>query len=70
MPSSRGGQHSWHNLVTACKRCNARKGDFTPEEANMPLKRKPFKPSYALFLRDVSSSRHNEWDEFLELKSA
>ena len=70
MPSSRGGQHSWQNLVTACKRCNAKKGDCTPDEANMPLKRKPFKPSYALFLRDVTGSNHNEWDEFLELRSA
>jgi len=68
MPSSRGGQQSWLNLVTACKRCNAKKGDCTPEEANMPLKRKPFKPSYALFLRDVTGSRHNEWDDFLEMR--
>ena len=33
IPSSRGGAHTWTNLVTACKRCNAKKGDFTPEEA-------------------------------------
>jgi 5-methylcytosine-specific restriction endonuclease McrA len=70
IPSSRGGQHAWNNLATACKRCNAKKGDYTPEEAGMHLKRKPFKPSYALFLRDVTGSNHNEWDEFLEMKSA
>lgn len=63
IPSSRGGMHAWVNLVTACKRCNAKKGDFTPDEANMPLRYKPFKPTYALFLRDTHS--HNEWDEFL-----
>lgn len=67
-PSSRGGQHTWTNLVTACKRCNARKGDFTPEEAEMPLKRKPHKPSYALFLHD-NNSPHNEWDDFLEKRN-
>jgi len=65
IPSSRAGQHTWTNLVTACKRCNARKGDYTPEEAQMPLKRKPHKPSYALFLRD-NDSPHTEWDNFLE----
>jgi 5-methylcytosine-specific restriction endonuclease McrA len=70
IPSSRGGAHAWHNLVTACKKCNARKGDYTPEEAGMPLKRKPFKPSYALFLRDTTDSNFNEWDEFLDAKSA
>ena len=65
MPGSRGGGHSWFNLVAACKKCNARKGDYTPEEAMMPLRRKPYKPSYAIFLRDISGFSHNEWDEFL-----
>jgi 5-methylcytosine-specific restriction endonuclease McrA len=65
LPSSRGGTHSWTNLVTACKRCNAKKGDYTPEEAEMMLKRKPYKPSYALFLRDTTSP-HNEWDDYLD----
>jgi 5-methylcytosine-specific restriction endonuclease McrA len=65
IPSSKGGPHSWHNLVTACKRCNAKKGDYSPEEAGMELKRKPFKPTYALFLRDYNGTEHNEWDEFL-----
>ena len=41
MPSSRGGQDRWENLVTACKPCNHRKNDRTPEEAGMPLLRIP-----------------------------
>ncbi|MCU0357543.1 MAG: HNH endonuclease [Cyclobacteriaceae bacterium] len=65
IPSSRGGQHTWINLVTACKSCNAKKGDYTPEEANMPLRKKPHKPTYALFLRELSTHFGNEWDEFL-----
>jgi 5-methylcytosine-specific restriction endonuclease McrA len=65
IPSSRGGQHTWINLVTACKSCNAKKGDYTPEEASMPLRRKPHKPSYSLFLKELSTHLGNEWDEFL-----
>lgn len=65
IPSSRGGLHSWLNLVTACKRCNTRKGDFTPEEADMSLRHNPFKPSYTLFLRDLSGVGQKEWEEFL-----
>ncbi|MFM7328313.1 MAG: HNH endonuclease [Bacteroidota bacterium] len=65
LPSSRGGGQSWTNLVTACKRCNARKGDFTPEEAGMPLKRKPFKPSHAIFLKEYVHNHEGLWDEFL-----
>lgn len=65
IPSSKGGPHSWTNLVTACKRCNAKKGDYTPEQAGMALAFKPYKPSYALFLRDISGMKQEEWDEFL-----
>ena len=65
IPSSRGGPHSWLNLVTACKRCNARKGDFTPDEADMTIRSRPFKPSYTLFRRDISGMKQEEWDEFL-----
>jgi len=64
IPKARGGKDTWTNLVTACKRCNAKKGDYTPEEANMPLRHKPVKPSYSIFLKDQTGS-HNEWEEFL-----
>ena len=49
-PRSRGGSESWTNLVTACRRCNQRKGDSTPEEANMPLLAVPFKPNKMEYL--------------------
>jgi 5-methylcytosine-specific restriction endonuclease McrA len=65
MPRSRGGQSSWENLTTACKRCNSKKGDLTPNEAQMPLKRKPFKPSFFMFLRDFSGHVDDEWLTYL-----
>ncbi len=36
IPCSRGGSHRDENLVTACKRCNAKKGARTPIEAELP----------------------------------
>ena len=51
IPRSRNGKSTWKNLVTACKRCNARKGDFSLEEAGLLLKTEPFKPSFIMFLR-------------------
>jgi 5-methylcytosine-specific restriction endonuclease McrA len=65
LPKSRGGRTSWDNLVSACKRCNARKGDSTPEEAAMPMKHRPFKPSFVLFLREFSGSTDESWMPFL-----
>lgn len=44
LPRSKGGQHTWDNVVAACEACNGRKGNCTPQEANMPLKTKPKAP--------------------------
>jgi 5-methylcytosine-specific restriction endonuclease McrA len=66
IPRSRSGKTTWGNVVTACKRCNARKGDFTPEEAGMPLPYKPFKPSFIVFLRDYSGLGDDSWYPFLQ----
>ena len=69
LPRSRGGQTTWDNLATACKPCNSRKGDLTPEEAKMPLSRRPFKPSFFMFLRDFSGQIDEEWLTYLGKKS-
>lgn len=42
LPVSRGGQLRWTNVVTACRSCNTRKGNRTPEEAGMPLLYVPY----------------------------
>jgi len=46
-PKSRGGLTSWMNCVTACKKCNNKKNDRTPEEANMLLVYVPYVPDRA-----------------------
>lgn len=43
-PKSRGGKEDWENIATCCKKCNQKKADRTPEEANMPLLNQPKKP--------------------------
>ncbi len=44
-PESRGGAWSWENLVSACRYCNGRKANRTPEEAKMPLLYVPYAPN-------------------------
>lgn len=46
LPVSRGGRKNWHNVVAACKTCNQRKANRTPEQANMPLKTLPGVPQW------------------------
>ena len=65
IPRSKGGGTNWKNLITACKSCNAKKGDNTPESAGMALEKKPYKPSYIIFLRDFSGFTKDEWRPFL-----
>lgn len=60
VPRSRGGGHTWENLVTACRACNHKKGNLLPEEAQMTLIRKPFEPTYValvLLSNPVAASR-------------
>jgi 5-methylcytosine-specific restriction endonuclease McrA len=45
VPVSRGGRDSWTNSVTACRSCNTRKGNRSPELANMPLLYVPYVPN-------------------------
>ncbi len=49
-PFSRGGQDSWMNVVTACRACNERKSDRTPEGAGMELVYLPYVPNRAEYL--------------------
>ncbi len=44
IPRSKGGQHTWNNVVTACEKCNSFKGDRTPTQANMTLRTPPKAP--------------------------
>jgi len=49
-PLVQGGQDRWHNVVTACKRCNHHKGGKTPEQAGMQLLAIPFAPNHAEYI--------------------
>ena len=46
LPKTRGGKTTWENIVTACRHCNSRKADRTPEEAGMALRKKPKQPTW------------------------
>lgn len=50
LPKSRGGRSSWENLVTACRPCNLKKKNRTPEEAGMRLIKRPVPPRHSILL--------------------
>lgn len=67
MPRCRGGRTSWENVVASCHHCNRRKGSRTPDEAGMPLVRKPYRPT-AIPLLGFGERRihHPQWQPFLD----
>jgi 5-methylcytosine-specific restriction endonuclease McrA len=68
MPKSRGGLHTWENLVSACRVCNHRKGGKTVLEARMLLRRLPFQPRagrYYSIQRRLEHAAHQEWGKFI-----
>jgi len=65
-PRSRGGLSTWQNLVTACRACNLRKGNATPEEAGMALLGKPYRPSWTASVELAAVPQYfSEWEPFL-----
>lgn len=67
-PRSRGGGHSWENVVACCRRCNLRKGDRTPHEWGRALRSTPEQPSRFGWVYARAGRRFDPtWEEYLEL---
>ncbi len=64
LPRSQGGTSTWENCVLACIDCNARKADRTPEQASMPLKRRPKRPAWKP-LYASHRVRIDSWTKFI-----
>ncbi len=67
IPRSQGGKETWYNLVTACIRCNNKKGDRTVEQAGLALLQKPRKPHKYAYIRFFSSIPDDRWKPYLFL---
>ncbi|MEM7016087.1 MAG: HNH endonuclease [Pseudomonadota bacterium] len=65
-PKSHGGQDRWSNLATACRRCNQRKGNRTPEDAKMPLIAVPFAPNLMEYLALANRNILTDQMDFLK----
>lgn len=67
VPKHFGGEDSWTNLICACIKCNNKKGNRTPEQANMKLLKKPKRPSHLFFIQFLVEKPHNAWKPYLFL---
>jgi 5-methylcytosine-specific restriction endonuclease McrA len=65
MPRSRGGRNVWENVIAACKPCNLRKRDRTPEEAGMRLAQQPRAPRELSWIVFAVPRVPEEWKPYL-----
>lgn len=65
LPRSRGGKITWENVVTACKKCNGRKGSRTPAEANMLLLTEPVRPRYLAIAALTNLEVRQAWNKYM-----
>lgn len=67
VPSCRGGETTWDNVVCACVRCNVRKGGRTPQQAGMKLYRRPVRPRRSPLLAiKLGNPKYASWKTFLD----
>ena len=57
VPTSRGGQDEWENVVAACRRCNHLKGNRLVEECGLDLLALPYTPNFSEYLALTNSGR-------------
>lgn len=70
-PRSRGGDHSWENVVACCRACNVRKGDRTPDESGFHLRRAPVPPRrFAWIYASTGFQVDPDWRPYLLAESA
>jgi 5-methylcytosine-specific restriction endonuclease McrA len=70
IPRSRGGEHTWENVVAACRRCNTRKEDRLPHEVGMMLRAAPVAPRHRVQLLALCGGASDDWSSYLGVAPA
>lgn len=65
VPRSRGGAHTWDNVVAACRRCNGVKRDRLLAQTTMRLIRAPGPPPASTWIEVAVGSIPSSWTPYL-----
>ncbi len=65
VPRSRGGTHTWDNVVAACHACNRAKKDRLLSETSMRLKKRPRVPHELSWIRVAADPVPSQWETYL-----
>ncbi|MBK5229190.1 MAG: HNH endonuclease [Actinobacteria bacterium] len=68
IPRSRGGQHTWENVVASCRPCNSRKENKAPQDLGMRLRGSPRAPHESVWIVVAADRRIDPtWHQYLRL---
>jgi tRNA(Ile)-lysidine synthase TilS/MesJ len=62
-PTSKGGQNTFENVVTACRKCNGQKADLTLEEWGKSIPN-PKRPHFLMLMKSVGEIPES-WKKYL-----
>ena len=68
IPKSRGGGHSWDNVVAACRPCNARKENRNAADVGLRLRRQPREPHESVWIIVAVDRVDPIWEQYLGRK--
>ncbi len=70
IPRSKGGGHTWDNVVACCRKCNTYKGDRLLENCSLRLKAAPTVPTQYVWVKVAAGSVPPAWTPYLEREAA
>ncbi len=65
VPRCRGGQHTWDNVVAACRSCNAAKRDRLLADTPLRLEHRPGPPPPSTWIEVTAGSIPEIWEPYL-----
>ena len=68
IPKRLGGPATWENLVTCCRKCNAKKGDKPLHQTSMRLRKEPKRPRFVPYIslaKWVAGQKNEVWRVYL-----
>lgn len=70
VPRSQGGKTNWTNIVTACKPCNSKKDNRTPDQAGMQLRVPASEPKWLPAQMVIKMTKlPKKWEPYIDARS-
>ncbi len=70
IPRSRGGDHTWENVVACCRRCNTYKSDRLLKDCALKLRSRPRAPTQFVWVKVAAGTVPAAWTPYLDQHAA